>query len=101
MIRLKDFKEEIILHDLCGPNLIMESKLEDDDQTNVDWAGEELLLLALKMEERGHEPSSATASGSWEQPLADSQEENGELSPTVTRNWILPATIISRKWILP
>lgn len=26
MIRLKDLREEIILHDLCGPNLIMEPK---------------------------------------------------------------------------
>lgn len=43
-----------------------------------------LLVLALKMEERGQESRNLAGSKSWEWPSADSQRENAVLQPIGT-----------------
>jgi len=43
-------------------------------------------LLALKVEEGGHEPRNSVAFTNWERPLATGQQENGDLGFTTVRN---------------
>ena len=63
--------------------------------------GVDLLLLTMKMEKEGQEPSNAAAPRSWEQPSAHRLQENGDLSYTAVGNWILSTTQMTRKQILP
>lgn len=45
-----------------------------------------MVLLALKMEEEGLEPRDAATSRLWERSQDKSQQENGDLGPTILRN---------------
>lgn len=40
-------------------------------------------------DEGGYQPRMWAACRSWSQPLINSQQENGDLSLTTTKNWIL------------
>ena len=44
------------------------------------------LLLALKMEERGHKPTNIVASRSWQWSSPFRQQKNRDLNPTTTKN---------------
>ena len=55
-------------------------------QKDLMGEGLDQLLLALKMEERGHEPKNAVASRSWQWPSVYSQPKVRALSPTSARN---------------
>lgn len=44
------------------------------------------LLLALKMEERGHKPEAVVASGRRKQPSGYSHQKDGDHNPTLQRN---------------
>lgn len=87
----------IHIDSMLSLSLNMEEEGRKVGQMDPRW-GLDPLLLILKIEERCHKPRDVTASRSREWPH-DSQEESRALSPTVTRNWILPATLMSRKWI--
>lgn len=45
-----------------------------------------MVLLALKMEAEGLEPRDAATSRLWERSQDKSQQENGDLGPTILRN---------------
>lgn len=46
---------------------------------------------------KGHELRNMVGSRSWKWPLAHSQEGNGDLSYTITENWILPIIRMSKE----
>lgn len=53
---------------------------------NSKWVRSDPLSLAWKTEKEGLESENVAASGIWKQLLAYSQQENGDMSPTTTRN---------------
>lgn len=52
-------------------------ELEKEEQRFKAWERFNSLLLTLKTEEEGQEPRNVVASGSWEQPLDNNQQEMG------------------------
>lgn len=64
------------------------------------WGGVNTRLLAPKMEEAAFHYQRESW-GIWEWPPANSQQGNGDLSPTTTRNQILPTVRRSKKTDLP
>ena len=48
--------------------------------------------LGATKEKKKKEKDLRVTSKSWEQSLANSQQENGDLTPTMAKDWILPAT---------
>lgn len=62
--------------------------------------GTQPTLLALKMEEGGKTQEAWAASGHWEWP-AGAAAGNKDLSPTTTRNCILPTTQMNKEMDSP
>lgn len=54
-------------------------------------------LLVLKINKGDHRLRSTVVFRSWKSLSAYCQQENGDLSHTITRNWILPTTEISKE----
>lgn len=59
---------------------------EEEEEIQSVSRGLNLLLLALLLEEEGHEPKDARDTKSWKWRSADSQQGSGDFSPTATRN---------------